>query len=79
MVQRIAKVAGVKTSPHKIRHRACTDIVQTGAKQSLPEEDLLFLTGHSSRAALAPYYEASKSRKSARAVLDALPEVDEEL
>jgi integrase len=78
MVQRIGEGIGVDTAPHKIRHRACTDIVQTGVRQQLPEEDLLFLTGHSSRGALAPYYDASKSRKSARSVLDSLDQVVDE-
>lgn len=78
IVQRIGETAGLSTSPHKIRHRACTDIVQNGIKRGLPEEEILFLTGHSSRAALQPYYEASKSRKSARQVLDSLDELLDE-
>lgn len=78
LVQRIGEAAGVETSPHKIRHRACTDIVQRAIQLGLPEEEILFLTGHSSRHALQPYYQASKSRKSARAVLNSLDELIEE-
>ena len=61
IVRRIGKAAKYKKelSPHRIRHRACTDIVRVALKRGLPEEDLLFLTGHSSRAALYPYYEAT--------------------
>lgn len=82
MVRRLADAAGVPNmSPHRIRHRACTDIVRRAMKEGLPEEEILFLTGHSSRAALQPYYEAAKSRKSARRVLDSLEDLpdDEEI
>lgn len=78
LVQRVAAEAKLKTSPHKIRHRACTDIVQASIKLGLPEEEILFLTGHSSRQALQPYYEASKSRKNARQVLDSLDDLIDE-
>ncbi len=72
IVSRVAKVAGVSPcSPHRIRHRACTDIVKEGTAQGLPEEELIFLTGHSSRAALKPYYEA-QGHVRPRAVLDAI-------
>lgn len=78
LVQRIGAEAGVETSPHKIRHRACTDIVRAAIAQLLPEEEILFLTGHSSRKALAPYYEASKSKKKARNVLNSLDSLIDE-
>lgn len=58
-------------SPHRLRHRACTDIVDYGVRMGLPEERILFLTGHSSRAALKPYYDTTSDRSSERAVLDA--------
>jgi len=71
ILKRLSKRAGIRTmSPHRVRHRACTDLIRVGVKNNLPEEDLLYLTGHSSRTALLPYYEATKSRKAARAVLN---------
>lgn len=79
IVHRIGKKAGVPNmSPHKIRHRACTDIVKTAVQQALPEEEILYLTGHSSRAALQPYYEAAKSYQGPRAVLDAMVDLKDE-
>lgn len=57
-IKKLAEVAGVPhMSPHRIRHRACTDIVRYCVKHGIPEEEILRLTGHSSRAALLPYYE----------------------
>lgn len=73
LVGRIAAAAGLpSTSPHRIRHRACTDLVHAGLRAGLPEEELLFLTGHSSRSALYPYYEANKDRAQARGVLNSV-------
>lgn len=78
LVQRLAEKARVSTSPHKIRHRACTDIVRASVRLNLPEEEILFLTGHSSRAALQPYYDAAKVRKRARAVLHFIDQLEDE-
>lgn len=79
IVHRVAELAGVENmSPHKIRHRACTDIVKTAVQQGLPEEEILYLTGHSSRGALQPYYEAAKSYKGPRAVLDAMSGLEDD-
>lgn len=73
IVQRVGEAAGISgMSPHKIRHRACTDILDEGLRSGWPEEDILFLTGHSSRAALKPYYETLKSIKSGRDLLSSL-------
>ncbi len=72
IVTRVSKVVGYwPSSPHRIRHRACTDIVQSATAQGLPEEELLHLTGHTSRASLQPYYEARGHTKP-RAVLDGI-------
>lgn len=59
------------SSPHRLRHRACTDIVDVGVKMGIAEERILFLTGHSNRSALRPYYEASKDTQPLRDLLDA--------
>jgi integrase len=78
IVVRIAEAAGVDdTSPHRIRHRACTDIVRAGMRATppLPEEELLYLTGHSNRASLQPYYDASKDREEARGVLNSIDDL----
>ncbi len=58
-------------SPHRLRHRACTDIVNWAVKMAIPEERILFLTGHSNRSALQPYYDDLKDVDSMREVLDA--------
>jgi integrase len=58
VIVRIGERAGVPgMSPHRLRHRACTDIVRYCVKNGIPEEEILRLTGHSSRGALQPYYE----------------------
>lgn len=76
IVRRCCADAGIEAmSPHRIRHRACTDLVRSGIRMGLPEEELLSLTGHSSRSALYPYYEAAKDRKLARATLNSIDDL----
>ena len=79
IVRRAGKAAGIPdTSPHRVRHRACTDIVRIATKNGVPEEEILFLTGHSSRMALQPYYEYAKSRKEVREVLEEMSKLEDE-
>ncbi len=71
-VLRCCEAADLRSfSPHRLRHRACTDIVDWGVRMRIPEERLLFLTGHSNRSALQPYYDHVKDLSEIRAVLDA--------
>lgn len=79
IVRRVGAQAKVPNmSPHKIRHRACTDIVDQGMREGWPEEEILYYTGHSSRAALQPYYEALKSSKSARKLFDSFADLTDD-
>lgn len=81
MLARLCESAdfGFVTSPHKLRHRACTDIVDAGRRRRPPiaEERLLLLTGHSSRGALQPYYDATEDLTDAWDVLASLPNLYE--
>jgi len=71
-VQRCCSTAQLRyLSPHRLRHRACTDIVDHAVKMGIAEERILFLTGHSNRSALRPYYDASKDQAPLRSLLDA--------
>lgn len=79
IVRRVAKESDLEgVSPHMCRHRAVTDIVTICTKNGVPEEILLKLTGHSSRKAIEPYFEASKTSKNVRDVLEAAAMLDDE-
>lgn len=78
IITRISERAGVPNmSPHRIRHRACTDIVRYCVRKGIPEEDMLRLTGHSSRRALQPYYEHDRVERSS-SILDGVSDMYDE-
>lgn len=57
-------------SPHRLRHRAVTDMVNRGEKMGTPQENLLYLTGLSHRSALLVYYDRNKDADTIRSLLD---------
>ncbi len=74
-IVRVGENAGVPgMSPHRVRHRACTDIVRYCVGRGIPEEEILRLTGHSSRRALQPYYEHDMTERSVD-ILDGVNEM----